>query len=122
MTWRIVLVACVLAMVPVAVAHAQSVTATWTWTQGSGGPAQGFDVERKAESCTLAALSFAKIASTAANVLTYVDTALTRGTTYCYRVDAFNTAGKSPYSTTAEIAVPLLVPAAPSPPQLLLGP
>ena len=115
--WLLVL----LLLAPVAAA-AQQVTATWTWSQGSGGPAQGFDIERKGESCTLAALPFAKIGSTAPNVLTYVDTAVVRGTTYCYRLDAYNSSGKSPYSNSAEITVPFLAPAAPSPPTLTLGP
>jgi hypothetical protein len=57
----------------------------------------GFGIERKAGTTG----TYNQIATVAANVLTYTDPSLTNGTTYCYRVYAFNTVGNSPYSPEA---------------------
>lgn len=70
-------------------------------------------IERKAEACAGAG-AFAEIATVAANVTTYTDSAVTEGVTYCYRVAAQNAAGKSAYSNTAGRLVPPTVPSAPS--------
>ncbi len=49
-----------------------------------------------------------------ANTVSYIDTAVTAGNTYDYRVMATNAAGPSAYSNTASVNVPALGPAAPS--------
>jgi len=85
---------------------------TLTWTDNSNNE-QGFDIYRKSEICT-GSVALAKIATVAANVVTYVDTAVVQGVTYCYAVDAFNTAGTSSLSNTASRTVPFTTPAAPS--------
>lgn len=65
-----------------------------TWTDAST-TETGFRVERSANGT-----SFTQIASPGANATTFTDTALTAGTTYYYRVRAFNAAGNSGYSET----------------------
>src|SRR5206468_695314 len=52
------------------------------------------------------------IATTGANVTTYSNTGLTAGTTYYYRVRAYNSGGDSSYTST--VAVTTSAPAAPS--------
>jgi hypothetical protein len=67
---------------------------------------QGFSVERKAEMCAGAA-AFTIVVTVGANVTHYADSAVTEGATYCYRVRAYNAAGVSAYSNTAERTVPI---------------
>lgn len=57
---------------------------------------EGFSVERRT-----AAGSYQEVARTAAGTTTYADTALTSGTTYTYRVRAYNSVGPSLYSAEA---------------------
>lgn len=83
-----------------------------TWTDNSTNET-AFDIERKAEACP-GSLPFAVLATVGANIVTYTDSAVVEGVTYCYRVDASNSAGKSAYSNTASRTVPFTVPAAPS--------
>ena len=61
---------------------------TLTWVDNSGGQA-AFSIERK----TGTAGAYAEIAQQSAGVTSYVDTAVSAGTTYCYRVRAFDSAG-----------------------------
>jgi hypothetical protein len=49
---------------------------------------------------------FAQIAMVASNVVSYVDTNVSSGITYCYRVDASNTAGASAYTNQACATAP----------------
>lgn len=84
-----------------------------TWTDNSPNEAL-FNVERKAEACAAAILTFAEIATVTANVTTFNDALVTEGVTYCYRVRATNSAGSSGYSNTAGRTVPFTVPIAPS--------
>ena len=86
---------------------------TITWQDNSNNE-QRFNLERKAVPCADTSLPFVEISTPATNATTYVDTAVTEGVTYCYRVAASNTAGKSGYSNTGERLVPFSVPAAPS--------
>src|SRR2546428_5845093 len=67
-----------------------------SWTDMSSNE-DGFKIERK----TGTAGTYAQIATVGANVTSYPDPNLTGGTTYCYQVRAFNTAGDSPYSNEA---------------------
>lgn len=54
----------------------------------------GFHVERKLGTSG----AYSNIATVGANVTSYIDSSLADGTTYCYRLNAFNNAGNSPYS------------------------
>ena len=60
---------------------------TLSWTDASDNE-DGFGIERK----TGTGGSFARVASVGSNVSTYTDANLASSTTYCYRVNAFNTA------------------------------
>ncbi|MCS6927827.1 MAG: fibronectin type III domain-containing protein, partial [Candidatus Binatia bacterium] len=66
---------------------------TLNWRDNSTNES-GFAVERK----TGTAGAFAEIVRTAANVVSYTDANLAAGTTYCYRVRAFNATQHSAYS------------------------
>jgi hypothetical protein len=65
------------------------------WTDNSSNES-GFLVERSTDN-----VNFTQIASLGSNVTSYSDTGLTTGTTYYYRVRAYNSAGDSGYSNTA---------------------
>ena len=90
----------------------EAATNRLTWTDNSANETT-FHVERKAVACG-AAGTFAEIATVAANVTAYDDTTVAEGGSYCYRVAASNSAGKSPFSNEAGRTVPFTVPAAPS--------
>jgi hypothetical protein len=66
----------------------------------------GFIIERK----TGTSGTFAQIATVGANVNLYTDTGLTTGSIYCYRVQAYNSAGVSAYTPqgcgTASVTAP----------------
>jgi hypothetical protein len=68
---------------------------TLTWVDNSANES-GFYIERAPS-----AGSFSQIASVGANVTTYVNSGLSAGTTYQYRVRAYNSSGNSAYSNTA---------------------
>jgi hypothetical protein len=76
---------------------------TLTWTDNSSNE-DGLTIERR----TGTTGAFTQIATVGSNVTSYIDAGLTDGTTYCYRVTAFNAAGYSPYSNEgcATTAVP----------------
>lgn len=60
-------------------------------------------IERKAEACTGSVVPFTEVATVGPNVITYVDTAVTVGSTYCYRVRAEGVGGLfSAFSNTAQ--------------------
>ena len=83
---------------------------TLTWSDNSNNELN-FDIQRCLGSgCT----NFAPLISVGANVTTYVDTAVIEGATYCYRVDASDSAGVSAFSNTACANVLPTIPAAPS--------
>ena len=83
-----------------------------TWTDNSANELN-FNIERKAEACAGIG-GFAPLATVGTNVTTYTDSAVIEGVTYCYRVNASNTAGISAFSNTASRTVPFTIPAAPS--------
>jgi len=60
----------------------------------------GFKIERKTGAGT-----FAEIVQVPANTTSYTDTPVTAGTTYSYRVRAFNAAGNSAYSNEISVTV-----------------
>ena len=69
---------------------------TLTWTDNSTNE-DGFKIERKIGTTG----TYAQIAVTGASVTSYTDSNVADGTTYCYRLLAFNTAGDSAYSNEA---------------------
>lgn len=83
-----------------------------TWADNSGNE-DGFKIERcQGSGCT----NFTQVAQVVANMSAYQDTGRTAGTTYSYRVRAFNGSGDSGYSNTATATTyaPPQPPAAPS--------
>jgi hypothetical protein len=74
---------------------------TLTWTDASDNEA-GFKIERRVGLTG----TYAEIAMPAADTISYVDPSLSAGTTYCYRVRAFNDAGDSEYSNEACATTP----------------
>jgi hypothetical protein len=77
--------------------------------QDNSNDEDGFRIERK----TGATGSWAQITTRTANVTTYQNAGLSRGTTYCYRVRAYKGAANSSYSNEATTRT-FDVPAAPS--------
>jgi hypothetical protein len=69
---------------------------TLSWQDNSTNESN-FGVQRK----TGTSGTYAQIALLPANTTLYVDTSVTRGVTYCYRVDATNSAGASAYTNEA---------------------
>ncbi len=76
-------------------APADAARLTLTWTINSSNEA-GFSIERREEIG-----SFAEVETISAAQSSYIDVTLTAGTTYCYRLRAFNAAGYSPYTNEA---------------------
>ena len=67
-------------------AHAAQLSLTWTDASTNE---DGFKVER----ATGTTGAYGQLATVAANATGYVDATVTAGTTYCYRVRAYNAAG-----------------------------
>jgi hypothetical protein len=67
-----------------------------SWSDNSQNE-DGFDIERKAGTNGV----FFLLVTLSANERSYTDATLPSGTTYCYRVRAFNSIGGSPYSNEA---------------------
>jgi len=74
---------------------------TLSWQDNSTNE-NNFGVERK----TGTSGTYAQIALVSANTTSYVDTSVTHGVTYCYRVDALNSAGASAYTNEVCGAAP----------------
>jgi hypothetical protein len=70
-----------------------------SWTDNAGNES-GFRIERSTNGST-----FTQLGTVAANVRTYQNTGLPRGTTYWYRVLAFNASGASAPSNTVSVRV-----------------
>jgi hypothetical protein len=75
-----------------------------TWTDNSTNE-EGFKIQRR----NGATEAFAQIATVGANVTAYTDANLNEGDTFCYRVNAFNAAGDSPFTPEACATVPVTV-------------
>jgi hypothetical protein len=86
-------------LIGVALAVAEPASAaqlSLSWTDNSAGTAT-FKVERKSG----AAGGYVQIGTTDLGLTSYVDSSVTAGSTYCYRVRASNSGGDSPYSNEA---------------------
>jgi hypothetical protein len=83
------------------VASATAIDLEWT---DNANNEEGFKIERSLTSGS----GFSEIATVGANVNSYPDSGLTTGTTYYYRVCAYNTTGDSDYSNEAS-ATPMLL-------------
>ena len=66
---------------------------TLSWSDNSSDET-GFHIERKLGLNG----TYASIATASANVTSYTDSSLADNSTYCFRVNAFNSAGNSPYT------------------------
>ena len=64
-----------------------------TWTPSTG-DVLGYSIERTIDTTS----DFTQIARVGPGVSAYTDSGLTVGITYCYRVQAFNAVGVSPYT------------------------
>ena len=95
-----------------AVSTADAGSNVLTWTDNSGNET-AFNIERKAEACA-GVVAFTPLASTTANVATWIDGTVSEGVTYCYRVNASNAAGVSAWSNTVDRTIPFTIPPAPS--------
>ena len=87
-----------------------------SWTDNSTNEAN-FNIERTTAadvSACQTATGFTSLASVGFNVVTFNDSVVTEGTTYCYRVNASNTGGVSAFSNIAGRLVPFSVPPVPS--------
>lgn len=94
--------------VPICYGNVEAATLNLNWKDTSTNES-GFRIER------LNGANYVQIASVGANVQTYTDSGLTSGSTYCYRVRAFNAAGSSETTDAACGTVPSTAP--PAPPQ-----
>jgi hypothetical protein len=74
---------------------------TLSWQDNSTNESN-FGVQRK----TGTSGTYSQIALVSANTTSYVDTSVTHGVTYCYRVDATNSSGASAYTNEACAIVP----------------
>lgn len=71
------------------------------WDYDMGSDILGFEIERKRNSEG----QFHKIATVGPNVTNYKDTELIPGATYYYRIRAFNSRGKSPYTDEIKVKI-----------------
>jgi subtilisin-like proprotein convertase family protein len=70
------------------------------WTDNANNET-GFAIERSTDNAT-----FTQIATVGVNVTTYANTGLNAGTTYHYRVHAYNSVGNSAFANTASATTP----------------
>jgi len=87
-----------------------------TWADNSTNET-GFKIERSPN----ASSGFAQIATVGANATSYSSNGLSANTTYYYRVRAYNSAGDSSYSNTANATTQSPVVTVPNPPSFLTG-
>lgn len=102
------IVACALLAICGLVASAPAASAanqlTLGW-QNNDSTVDGFKIERSSN-----ALNFTQIAQVPSTQMSYVDTGLTSGATYSYRLRAYNSAGDSDYSNVASGTIPSSAP------------
>jgi len=92
---------------------AHSVTLSWSPSSSTG--VTGYNVYRFVGACG-PTVAFTKLASTT-TALTYVDSAVTAGATYCYTVTAVSVGGESTNAGTWQAVIPIYTaPTNPAPP------
>lgn len=96
----IVLLTAIGLLIAVYSAWAGTIKATVSWVDNSTNE-DGFKVERKVD-----AGLYSVLASVGPNVTSYVDSPLTPGSTYCYRIVAFNAVGDAAPSAEACATAP----------------
>jgi hypothetical protein len=69
---------------------------------------------RKAEACTASALTFAPLASVPFPTLTFTDSTVSSGKSYCYEAQSVNPAGVSSMSNQVVKVIPFGIPPAPT--------
>jgi fibronectin type 3 domain-containing protein len=74
-----------------------------SWTANSTNQ-QGFRIQRSSDGGN----SWSQIGQVGANATSFADTHASHGTTFLYRIYAYNGAGNSPYSNVAQVTTPLL--------------
>jgi hypothetical protein len=99
--------AAALCAVAVSSLHAASLTVTWTYTHTTE---TGFKVQR-APGSNPADSAFADVATVPYTSTNYIDAALPNGTTYSYRILAYNATTLSPWSNVATGTTPAALPA-----------
>lgn len=97
-TWRVALAAGLSAWAITSAATAAQLVVTW---EDGTDEEDGYRVERSVEG-----VNFATVATLPANSTSYTDTSVLGGTTYWYRVIAFNAFTTSSYSNVAYAATP----------------
>jgi hypothetical protein len=80
-----------------------SVTLNWAASPTTG--VTGYNVYRFTGACA-ANITFTKLTASPITPLTFVDTAVTAGTTYCYSVTAVSPGGESPGAGMWQTTVP----------------
>jgi hypothetical protein len=83
----------------IAAPSAAQLTLNW---QDNSTNEDNFAIQRK----TGTSGTYAQIAMVAANIVSYMDNGVSSGVTYCYRVDAINSAGASAYTNEACATAP----------------
>jgi alpha-tubulin suppressor-like RCC1 family protein len=99
---------------PTAVAGDSSATVSWWAANGNGSPVLGYMVVPYVGTIAQAPRTFSSTATS------QIVTGLTNGTSYSFRVAAFNAVGTGPYGSTA-VVTPAAVPSAPSTPVVQAG-
>jgi hypothetical protein len=95
---------------------AHQVVLTWV---ASTSTVTGYNVYRLAGVCpaSVSMPAFTKLTTTPVTTLTYTDTAVTAGSTYCYAITSVATGGEGSPNGTLQVAIPLFtVSAIPNPP------
>lgn len=87
-------------------------TATLSWTDNSTNE-DGFHIQRKVEDC-LGTGAFTELAHVLKDLVQYVDASVQEGNKYCYRVNAYNTAGESAWSNSAGVGFPYTIASTPT--------
>lgn len=110
-------------------ASAAQLTVSWTFPTGTDVVAAGvtgIQVERKPALCGTGTAPFVIVGTTAATALSFADTTVIGGSSYCYRVaskgpvNTNNPTGLSSYSGTAEATVPIVLGPYPTPTTIII--
>ena len=79
---------------------------TLTWNASTSTGVTGYNVYRFVGACS-PTVTFVKLTATPITALTYTDTAVTAGVTYCYTVTAVSPGGESSNAGTWQVVTPI---------------